>query len=116
MSRYGFSRDDRIRSTQEFARIYDLGRRKGDRHLLIFAAPNDLGRTRIGLSVSRKHGPAVARNRVKRLLREAFRLTKHELPQGLDLILIPRINSGAGLDDYRSSLKRITKRLAEKSD
>jgi ribonuclease P protein component len=113
VTRFGFNRDDRIRRTQDFARIYNLGRRKGDRYLLIFAAANELGRTRIGLSVSRKHGSAVIRNRIKRLLREAFRLVRHDLPQGLDLVLIPRIQSGAGLDDYRHSLKRLAKRLGD---
>lgn len=67
--------------------------------------------TRFGLSVSRKHGNAVKRNRIKRLLREAFRLSQHDLPAGLDLILIPRQNSGTLLEDYQRSLRAVAKRL-----
>lgn len=113
MTSYGFSGDDRIRSSLDFERIYAAGRRQGDRFLLIFAAPNELGRSRIGLSVSRKHGPAVARNRIKRRLREAFRTTKHQLPVGWDLILIPRNSAEATLRDYAKSLKRLSQKLAK---
>ena len=45
---------------------------------------------RLGLSVSKDHGPAVRRNKIKRLLREAFRLERYALPADLDLVLIPR--------------------------
>ena len=112
--RHRLSKQQRLRSPLEFARVYELQQRASDEHLLVFAAANDLGVTRFGLSVSRKHGNAVARARLKRLLREAFRLSQHELPQGFDLILIPRQNSGAGLDDYRRSLERNVERLARR--
>jgi ribonuclease P protein component len=111
---YGLPKSSRIRSSREFARIYGLRHRAGDGYLLIFAAKNDVGRTRFGLSVSKKHGNAVARSRLKRLLREAFRLSRLELPSGLDLILIPRQDSGAGLADYRQSLVRIAGKLARR--
>lgn len=111
MKKFGFPPSARIRHSRDFERIYKLRQRAGDRHLLVFAAPNDEGRTRIGLSVSRKHGKATRRTRIKRLLREAFRLSQHDLPRGLDLILIPRKDSGAGLRDYQRSLVRLTKKL-----
>lgn len=113
MTSFGFSGDDRIRSSLDFERIYAAGRRQGDRFLLIFAAPNGLARPRIGLSVSRKHGPAVVRNRIKRRLREAFRTTKSQLPAGWDFILIPRNSAEATLRDFTKSLKRLTQKLAK---
>ncbi len=114
MTSYRLAKTRRIRRGEDFERIYGLRQRAGDHHLLVFAARNELGLTRFGLSVSKKHGNAVKRTRIKRLLREAFRLLQHELPAGLDLILIPRQNSGASLADYRRSLKNVVLRLVKK--
>lgn len=113
--RYTIDNSQRIRSSRDFARIYERKQRAGDGHLLVFGLRNDLGITRFGLSVSKKHGNAVKRARLKRLLREAFRLSQHELPDGWDFVLIPRQNSGATLDDYRESLKRAARKLDRRS-
>ncbi|MCL4107120.1 UNVERIFIED_CONTAM: hypothetical protein GTU68_039112 [Idotea baltica] len=84
----------------------------------MFCAANrgvvDTGLTRIGLSVSKKNGNAICRNRIKRLLREAFRLSRLELPVGLDLILIPRPGSQSSLSDYRKSIQSLANRLNRK--
>ncbi len=114
MKTFPLSKSRRIHSNRDFARIYELNQRAGDQHLLIFAAVNQRNTTRIGLSVSKRHGKAVHRIRLKRLLREAFRLTQHELPIGLDLILIPRIHSGADLKDYQNSIVRLSQKLAKR--
>ena len=116
MKQFGFPAARRIRSPLDFTRIYDQRERAGDQYLLVFGARNDLGYTRIGLSVSRKHGNAVKRVRLKRLLREAFRQSQHELPQGLDLILIPRQNSGEGLEEFQRSLRKAAEKLARRLD
>jgi ribonuclease P protein component len=108
---FGLPRAKRIIRKQDFDRVYQLQQRTGDQYLLVFAARNGLPWTRIGLSVSRKQGNAVVRARIKRLLREAFRLQQHELPKGLDLVLIPRKDSGAQLRDYQQSLMRAARKL-----
>jgi ribonuclease P protein component len=112
--RYTLTKRQKLRRPAEFRKVYESGAKAGDDHLLVFAMRNDLGVTRIGLSVSRKHGSAVARNRIKRLLREAFRLDQHDLPVGLDLILIPRPDTEAGLGDYRRSLVGCVRRLMKR--
>lgn len=107
-------RQQRIRSSQDFAAIYAAARRAGDRHLLVFTDRNGFEWSRYGLSVSKKHGNAVARNRIRRLLRESFRLCQHELPAGYDFILIPRQNSGATLEDYCRSIRAQARRAVNR--
>ena len=68
----------------------------------------------MGLSVSRKVGGAVVRNRWKRLLREAFRLTRPQLPAGIDLIVIPRAGTEPTLAALMESLVRLAGRLERK--
>ena len=80
----------RLRKRADFARVYLRRCSVSDALLLIFVDSNGLTHPRLGLSVSRKVGNAVRRNRWKRLLREAFRLSQGQLSAGLDIILIPR--------------------------
>ena len=112
--KHRFPRTRRLTQARDFDRVFDLKQRAGDAHLLIFAAPNPVRSTRIGLSVSRKHGNSVVRHRIKRLLREAYRHVQHELPEGIDLVLIPRIGINSSVQDYQSSLKSIVPRLARR--
>lgn len=107
-----FPQEVRIRKSRDYAAVYAGQNKAGDQRLLIFAIRNEAGLTRCGLSVSKKNGNAVRRNRIKRLLREAFRLTRRELPPGLDLILIPRQIEVPTLAEYQESLRRLAKKLA----
>lgn len=113
-ARYRLTKAQKLRRPAEFKRVYDGGSKAGDDRLLVFALPNGLGVTRLGLSVSKKNGSAVKRNRIKRLLREAFRLSQHDLPPGLDLVLIPRPGADATLAGYRQSLAGCVRRAARR--
>ncbi|MCA8996989.1 MAG: ribonuclease P protein component [Planctomycetaceae bacterium] len=105
----------RLRSKFDFAAIYDHRQKAGDRWMLVFARRNGLGYTRIGLSVSRKHGNSVVRHRLRRLLKEAYRLEQHSIPEGLDMILIPGHQAlGATLSDFRDSLVRLSRKLTNR--
>ncbi len=69
---------------------------------------------RIGFSVSRKVGGAVQRNRLRRLYREAFRLTRQTMPTGMDLVLIPRKSDEPALETLTTGLPRLVEALARK--
>jgi ribonuclease P protein component len=116
MTGFTFTKSQHLRSKADFERVYARKCKAADGVLLVFATRNDSTVTRIGLSVSKKHGGAVVRNRLKRLLREAFRLMQHEIPVGLDLIAIPLAKDMAGLAAYQESLVKISRRLLRRLD
>jgi ribonuclease P protein component len=109
-----FRAADRLRSGSEFRRIYALRCSVGGSLVVLYGAANSLGHARLGLSVSRKVGGAVVRNRWKRLLREAFRTSRSRLPLGLDLIAIPRSGSRPKLDGLQAELVELAGKLARR--
>ncbi|MBK7644112.1 MAG: ribonuclease P protein component [Planctomycetes bacterium] len=85
-----YPRHLRLVHKKDFERVYREGLRARGATMLVVGAENGLPHARLGLSVGRTiWKSAVARNRVRRIFRESFRLSQHDLPPGLDLILIP---------------------------
>src|SRR5687767_10826792 len=81
-------RTDRVRRRPDFERAYDSGVKIRGRFMMLFVAPNGGTTPRFGVAATRKMGPAVERNRAKRLAREIFR--RHRIAAGLDIIVVPR--------------------------
>ena len=109
-------RESHLRSPKDYARAYREGVRARGDLLVVVLCPNGRGITRMGLSIGKriwKH--AVRRNRVRRVFREAFRLARHELPVGYDLVLIaaePRLEPR--LEATRTELVSLVQRAERK--
>lgn len=117
-----FPRAQRIRKRADFIRIQTGGRRVTARHFLVLIAARPAGTSpgstghvtrgdacRLGLVASRKMGGAVARNRAKRLMREAFRRFPELFPEHVDVVVILRAGAGSiGLEDVVSELRSLT--------
>jgi ribonuclease P protein component len=109
-----FPKQLRLRSRTDFRQVYERRCSVGDGMLRLVGRLNELDYSRIGLSVSREVGGAVVRNRWKRLLREAFRLSRERLPGGLDFIAIPRNESKPEPKALAKSLVDLSWRLSKR--
>ena len=115
MTGFAFPRGSRLLNAGDYRTVFNGAKVKvSDKQLLILACPNQLSRPRVGLVIAKKHiRLANQRNRVKRLIRESFRLLQHELPN-LDIVVLARPGLGS-LDNpalqqlLRTSWKRLNK-------
>lgn len=112
----GLPRALRLRRRREFLRVQGGGRKQHTRHFLVFVRRRDEdGPTRLGITVTRKVCNAVGRNRIKRLVREAFRRARGTLPRGFDLVWIAKRDAAevgyaevvAEVDQVQRSLQRV---------
>ena len=87
MESFSFPKNLRILNRRDFVNINRSGKHLHTKHFTVILKQNGLGITRLGVSVSKKTGNAVKRNRVKRLIRELFRLNKTRFPQGYDIVI-----------------------------
>lgn len=85
-----FRRDERIRSKKDFTDIYRKGARIRGRDFNLVFRSNDLGHGRLGVVVSKKVGPAVVRNRIKRRFRDVYRRNKCAVPGALDIVVVTK--------------------------
>ena len=114
-----FPKKMRLLKSEQFLRVYKNNEAVSNVTLVVLAAENDRDFPRLGLNVSRKVGNAVIRARWKRLIRESFRLSQHELPH-LDLIVRPRRGANPDFEQIRASLlylaNKAGKRLQKKTN
>lgn len=87
MKSLAFPKAFRIVKREEFVTMNRCGKRRHSRHFVAISRENDTGNPRLGITVSKKIGTAVERNRVKRLLREFFRLNRAKISKGMDIVI-----------------------------
>ncbi|MHC4482379.1 MAG: ribonuclease P protein component [Planctomycetota bacterium] len=88
MKRFSFPKTKRLVSNRQFRTVLARNLRVSDGLLTLFMAENDCGHPRLGVSVGKSSGKAVVRNRLKRLVREAFRQSQNQIPAGFDYLLM----------------------------
>jgi ribonuclease P protein component len=111
----------RLSRSAEFDRVYREGRSHAGRHLVLYFFPREAGDEppRLGLSVGRRVGGAVERNKVKRLLREAFWASEETLPGGHDFVVVARADAAEfaereGLAGVKSELDDLLAKVGQK--
>ena len=101
-----------LRGNLRFKAVYDGGRSAAGRCFVMFVLKNTLGLNRLGITVTKKIGNAVVRNRVRRVVREGFRLDGFEWPSGYDIIvLVRRPAVSAGLNNAMKELSFLRNKL-----
>jgi ribonuclease P protein component len=91
---FGYTKADRIRNSADYRKLSENGNRWHGRHFIIIYKKNQQSKSRLGITVSKKVGKAVTRNRIKRIIREYYRLNRNLLPIKLDTNVIARRSSG----------------------
>ena len=95
-----FGRNLRLKSSEDFQKVRKQGRKHSARSFLIYILPNTSGLRRLGLIAGRHAGCAARRNRLKRLLREFFRLNKEAFPPSVDIVISVR-KENAAVKNYK---------------
>ena len=86
---------DSLKNNRDFVNVYTSGKSYANRYLVIYTLKNNSDRNRLGISVSKKVGNSVIRHRLKRLIKESYRLHEKMFNSGLDIVVIARKGSDA---------------------
>ena len=112
-----FPRSCRLTSRQQFIEVYEKGRRVSSSSFVLFGLENDCGECRLGITVTRKIGGAVCRNRIKRVLREIFRNNRDQLTAPIDVVVNARhpvvgAESRSLEQEFLKTYRRLARRMA----
>ncbi len=114
-SRQTFPKRLRLLDKAEYDAVFAEALKAGDQHFLLLARTNDKGHPRLGLAISKRQVRlAVQRNRLKRLVRESFRVRQHVLP-GADVVVLARNGAvGTSSEELSAALDRLWKKLSRR--
>ena len=106
-----------LRSNRDFQNVFKSGRSYANKYLVMYVSKNQLDGNRLGISVSKKVGNSVVRHRVKRLIKESYRLQENIFNSGLDIVVIARNNAaGFTYQEAESALLHLWKLHSKKMD
>jgi len=114
--RYCFPKKSHLLKQKEFDAVFQAKNSAGNRILVLYGLKNNLGFSRLGLVVSKKLAGkrAVIRNRWKRLIREVFRLSQHEIPTGMDIVVLPKKGAEPDFRQIQDSFQQLLRRVIQK--
>lgn len=98
----------RIKKQADFQKLFKKGKRAFTPSFTMVYTPSE--QMRMGISIGKKHGKSVQRNRIKRLLREAFRLTQGEMKGTYSIVLIPKVREEYSFETFEKHLKCMIKK------
>jgi len=111
--KFSLGKEEKLRKPAEFIRVFRNGKSQSTEHFQIFIFPAHTNKQRLGITARKKIGGAVKRNRIKRLLREFFRLHKIYLPPSSDILFVAK--PGADLLDYSGLREELAVLFSSKS-
>ena len=114
MEKQSFGKQLRISRRRDYSTVYQRGVRSHSEHFTIVVCKNEVGICRLGITVSKKVGSAVERNRIRRLVREFFRLNRARLSVRQDIVIIAKRNITSLT--YQDVCRELESHLIEKSD
>lgn len=112
---FSFKKEERLLKRVQFLNVTEGGKKLHTGSFIVFTKPNTVGFPRLGLTVSKKVGGAVIRNRIKRIVREFFRLNKVRIDAGIDIVVIAKREAvGKGLREVSVELGKVLFQVSRK--
>ena len=100
----------KLKKNSDFKNVYTRGKSYANKYLVMYVLENNLGKNRIGISVSKKVGNSVVRHRITRLVRESYRLHENIFNSGLDIVIVARNSTfNVGYSEMESALLHLGK-------